>query len=107
MPEPSERLRKLQTMLEKQPADPFLLYGIALEHKKAGQGAQAVEFLDRVIQVDPEYCYAYHQKGLIHESAGDVGAARQAYQQGIAAAQRKGDLHAKGEIEAALEELGP
>ena len=59
-----------------------------------------------VIQLDPGYCYAYHQKGLAHENTGDTDAARQAYREGISAATRKGDLHAKGEIEAALEMLG-
>ena len=93
-------------MLEKQPSDAFLLYGIALEYKKAGQTSEAIEYLDRVIQADPGYCYAYHQKGLVHESTGDTEAAKEAYGEGIAAAARKGDLHAKGEIEAALEMLG-
>lgn len=104
--QPSDRLRKLQAMLEKQPNDAFLLYGVALEHKKAGRATEAIHFLDRVIQVDPEYCYAYHQKGLVHESTGDAGAARRSYREGIEAATRKGDLHAKGEIEAALDMLG-
>jgi Tfp pilus assembly protein PilF len=99
-------MRKLQLLLEKQPNDTFLLYGIALEHKKAGQTSEAIRYLDRVIQLDSGYCYAYHQKGLVHESTGDTDAARQAYHEGISAATRKGDLHAKGEIEAALEMLG-
>ena len=90
-------------MLEKQPGDTFTLYAIALEHKKAGDAARALEFLDRVIQFDPGYCYAYHQKGLVFESLGDTSAAGDAYRAGIDAATRKGDLHAKGEIEAALQ----
>jgi Flp pilus assembly protein TadD len=101
-----ERMRKLQAMLEKQPNDPFLLYAIALEHKKAGQAAEAIGYLDRVVRADPGYCYAYHQKGLICESTGDFDAARRSYREGMEAAARKGDLHAKGEIEAALEMLG-
>ena len=99
----SSRLTKLQSMLEKAPDDPFLLYAIALEHKKAGQSALALEFLGRVVRIDPGYCYAYHQRGLIHEAAGDVVAARQAYREGIEAATKKGDAHARGEIQAALE----
>src|SRR4051794_33073235 len=91
----SERLTKLQQMLEKQPGDTFLLYAIALEHKKLNQPAQAVEYLNRVVAIDPGYCYAYHQRGLVHESTGDVEAARQAYREGIAAATKKGDAHAR------------
>ena len=99
-------MRQLQRMLERQPDDPFLLYGMAMEHKKAGDAARALDYLGRVTQKDPNYCYAYYQRGLVHESQGDTDAARQAYQEGIAASERAGDAHARGEIEAALEMLG-
>ena len=72
----SERLEKLQKMLEREPNDPFLLYGIAMEHKKLNDAAAALEFFDRVTRLDPGYCYAYHQKGLVHESQGDTDAAK-------------------------------
>lgn len=98
----SDRLEKLQHMLAKEPNDTFLLYGIAMEHKKLNDPAAALEFLDRVTRLDPGYCYAYHQKGLVHESQDDADSARQAYREGIAAAMKKGDDHARGEIEAAL-----
>jgi Tfp pilus assembly protein PilF len=93
-------------MLDKSPSDPFLLYGIALEHKKAGDTARAVEFLERTIATDPGYCYAYYQMGQVREMAGDEAGARRAYEAGIATATKKGDAHARGELEAALELLG-
>ena len=34
-------------MLERQPNDAFLLYGIALEHKKLNDHPKAIEYLDR------------------------------------------------------------
>lgn len=102
---PSERLAKLLKMAEREPSDPFLLYGIALEHKKAGEQSKALEYLDRVLRLDPGYCYAYHQKGLVYESAGDNDAAADAYRQGIEAARKKGDDHARQEIEGALQML--
>ena len=98
----SDRLNKLLTMLEREPRDAFLLYGVALEYKKMNEPTKAVEFLDRVIAVDPGYCYAYHQKGLTFESTGDLESAKRAYRDGISAAQRKGDAHAAEEIGAAL-----
>ena len=105
MPAVSDRLRQLQHMLEKSPQDTFLLYGIAMEHKKAGEHAPALEYFDRVIQLDPGYCYAYHQRGLLHESVGDAEAAKRSYREGVEAARRKGDAHAEGEIQAALDML--
>jgi len=102
----TERMVKLQRMLEKTPDDAFLLYGIGLEYKKIGDAKRAAEYLDRVIAVDPAYCYAYHQRGLVHESVGDLESARRSYREGMEAARRKGDSHAFGEIEAALEMIG-
>lgn len=99
-------MRQLQQMLQLQPDDPFLLYGMAMEHKKGGDSAAALEYLRRVTQKDPDYCYAYYQRGLVHESQGDTEAARQSYREGIEAADRARDAHARGEIEAALEMLG-
>jgi Flp pilus assembly protein TadD len=102
----TDRLQKLQEMLQKQPNDAFLLYGIAMELKKAGQNKEAIEQFDRVIAVDPAYCYAYYQKGLALEETGDINAARKVYQQGIEVAGLKGDAHAKSELQAALDLLG-
>jgi Tfp pilus assembly protein PilF len=93
---------KLKAMLEKSPGDTFLLYAVALEYRKTGDAKSAVEYLDKVILHDWGYCYAYHQKGSILESNGDAEGAKQAYRQGIDAATRKGDEHARQEIAAAL-----
>jgi Tfp pilus assembly protein PilF len=101
-PQTNDRLAKLHQMLAREPNDTFLLYGIALEHKKLNDPTKAVEYLDRVIALDPGYCYAYHQKGLVYESSGDLDAAKQSYRAGVDAARKKGDAHAQGEIEAAL-----
>lgn len=99
-------MQQLQKMLERTPGDPFLLYGIAMEHKKAGDDTLAVEFFERTIVADPDYCYAYYQRGQVLESSGDADGARLAYQDGIMAANRKGDSHARSELQAALDLLG-
>jgi tetratricopeptide (TPR) repeat protein len=99
------RMQQLHQLLEKTPNDAFLLYGIALEHKKAGEPQPAIEYLNKTIAVDAKYCYAYYQKGQIYESIDDFDAARGAYKAGLAAARSAGDAHAASEIEAALEML--
>jgi predicted Zn-dependent protease len=100
------RLEQLQAMLQKEPSDPFLLYGIAMEYKKQNNPASAIDYFNRTLAADPSYCYAYFQSGQVHESTGDTDAARKAYQDGIAAAQKKGDAHAMSEISGALDMLG-
>ena len=102
MDQPTPRMQQLRRMLEREPNDTFLLYGLALEYKKTNDTKNAIEYLNRVIQLDPGYCYAYHQQGLIFESVGDLDSARRAYRAGIESAKNKGDAHARGEIEAAL-----
>lgn len=102
----SERFQKLQQMLQRQPNDPFLLYGIAMEYKKANDAPNALDYLDRTIAVDPNYCYAYYQKGQVQEMTGDVEAAKASYRAGIDAANRINEAHARGELEAALDGLG-
>jgi Tfp pilus assembly protein PilF len=101
--EPSQRMTRLQAMLEKQPDDAFLLYSLGMEYKNAGDPAAALEWFDRTLSADPNYCYAYFQKGQTHESAGDAEAAKRAYREGIEAAKRSGDEHARSELQGALE----
>jgi tetratricopeptide (TPR) repeat protein len=102
----SERLSKLMAMLQREPNDPFLLYSIGLEHKKAGALEEAVSWLDRTIAADRLYCHAYFQKGQVLESLGRLDAAREAYRAGIAAAGEKGDTHAASELQGALDMAG-
>ena len=96
------RMRQLRQMLQHQPDDPFLLYGLAMEFKKAGDAAKAVEYFDHVLRRDPNYCYAYYQRAQVQESLGDVTAARHTLREGLEAARRSGDAHALSEIETAL-----
>ena len=100
------RLPQLHKMLEKSPDDSFLLYAIALEHKKANEYPQALDYLSRTIGVDPDHAYAYYQVGQTHEQAGEPDKARQAYRDGLAAARRKGDAKALNELQVALDILG-
>ena len=99
---PSERMQKLTALLERDPNDSFLLYAIALEHKKAGEHAAALDWFDRVIAKDPGYSVAYHQAALTHEAAGAMEPATEMYRRGIAAATKKGDHHAAEEMQGAL-----
>jgi len=101
----SERLTKILQMLDAKPGDTFLLYAAAMEYKKRNDLAKAMEYLDRTVQFDPLYAYAFFQKGQVHEMTGDSAAARQAYLAGIDAARQKGDAHAASELQGALDML--
>ena len=99
----SERLQKLHSLRERDPKDTFLIYAIALEHKKAGEHAVALEWFQKTLANDPTYCVAYHMAGQTYEDANDMEGAKKAYRDGIAVATKKGDTHAAGEMRAALD----
>ena len=95
----------LLSMLEKDPRDPFLLYGLAQEYAKAGDVGRAVEFYDKCLAADPHYCYAYYHKARAQQQAGNGAAAIATVKAGTAAAKKAGDAHALSELGALLDEL--
>ncbi len=102
MPDTSDRLTKLQDLLHHQPHDTFLLYAVAMEYRKLGKLPEALCYLARVLERDPTYAVAYQQAAQIHEVAGNLNSAQEAYRAGIQIARTKGDLHAAVEMQAAL-----
>lgn len=94
----SERLGQLVKLYEADGNDPFLSYGIALEYAKDSQFDDAMVWLDKTIEVDPDYCYAYYQKARILGDLGDTASARRVLDRGMEAAQRAGDEHARSEM---------
>lgn len=99
-------LDSLQQMLATDPTDPFLLYGIAQEHAKAGDYAEAIQWYARCIEADPTYAYAYYHKARAHAAAGDTPAAMTTIASGLKAAAQSGDHHAIDELHTLRETLG-
>ena len=90
----SDRLEQLQKMHEADPDDPFCTYGIALEHAKAGDGETALQWLDKTLEADADYAYAYFQKGRILGELGRTREAEAILDTGIARARAVGDSEA-------------
>lgn len=103
---PVDRLAALMTMLEREPNDAFCLYGVAQEHVRRGDLAQAIAWFDRTIEVDRDHAYAWFHKAKTLDAAGDRAGAASTLREGLAAAQRSGDGKAASEIGGYLEELG-
>jgi tetratricopeptide (TPR) repeat protein len=102
----ADRIKQLEAILQSEPGDTFCLYGLAMEHAKAGRHEAAIEWFDRTLAVDPDYCYAYFHKAKSQEELGDLRTAIETLQAGLKRARAKGDGKAAGEIEAYLDELG-
>ena len=101
----SPRLDQLKQLYDADPTDPFVPYGIALEHAKAGEHEQALSWLDRTLEIDPQYSYAYFQKGRLLSELGRPDDAKQTLETGITRARESGDTHAAEEIAGLLATL--
>ncbi len=101
----SDRLEALKTMVQQDPKNSLVRYGLAMEYGRAGQLEQAIAEYRALIEVNPEYCYAYFHGGQALEKLGRLEEARALYRDGIEAAHRSGDEHARSELQGALDLL--
>lgn len=92
----------LRQMLEQNPANTFARYGLAMEYANSGDLVNAVAEFRTLLSQDETYCAAYFHGGQALEKSGQIAEARDMYEKGIEASTRKGDLHTRAEIEAAL-----
>ena len=107
MPVPSAMpsIDELNKLLEMDPTDTFVLYGLAQEYAKAGETDRAVEHYDRCLSHDPSYCYAYYHKARALEEDGRTEEALEAVKAGLVAAREARDDKALGELMALADEL--
>ncbi len=99
------RKQQIEEMLAEDPNDPFLRYGLAMEHVSAGDDAAAASCLQDLIAVAPDYVPAYQQLGQTLLRQGRSAEARQAWSQGVQAAQKAGNQHARDEMQGFLDSL--
>jgi len=99
------RLETLKSMLEKDPDDSFTKYALGLEFMSINDIGNAKNTFEDLRNSDPNYISLYYQLGKVYEQLGDEQSARKIYEQGIYVSAIKGDLHAKGELEQAINEL--
>jgi tetratricopeptide (TPR) repeat protein len=101
----STRLDVLRSMVAQNPDDSFSRYGLAMEYAKSGDFEQAIQQYRALLAVNPNYSAAYYHGGQALEKAGRREEARQLYREGLEATTRIGDMHARSEIQAALDLL--
>ena len=101
----TKRLETLTAILERDPTNLLARYGLAMEYAQQGDQDRAVEIFRTIMASNPDYVATYYQAGQVLQRMGLLAQARETYEQGIAACNRVGNLHAKGELEAALEQL--
>ena len=87
-------------------ADPFAHYGLAMELRTQGQLQEAWQIFEGLLQRHPDYIAAYAPAadtlvGLLRNQE-----ARDLLRQGIEQCERKGQAHARDQLQVALAALG-
>ena len=100
------RLEILKSMVEQNPSDSFARYGLAMEYRNAGDLEAAITQFEALLASHPDYSSAYYHGGQMLATLGRTAEARALYLRGIEATTRKGDLHTRDEIQAALDLMG-
>lgn len=100
------RVEVLKGMLDRNPADSFARYGLAMEYKNGGDWDGAMREFRALIATNPDYHAAYFHGGQTLERMGREDEARGMYREGVEAATRAGDAHARAEMQGALDLLG-
>jgi tetratricopeptide (TPR) repeat protein len=102
----NKRLEGLLGFYEKDPNDPFVLYGIALEYMSENQYQEADSFFRKLLEQNPDYVAGYLQYAQLKEKENKIEDAKELYKIGIEEARKAGDNKSANEMEDFLDELG-
>jgi predicted Zn-dependent protease len=100
------RRQKLEQFLANHPDDAFTRYGVALECVKEGDLASAESHFRALLQSNPDYVPGYQMYAQTLAQNDRLDDAKAILVQGIQAAIRAGNQHARSEMEGLLVELG-
>ena len=95
----------LSELLSQDPSNALARYGLAMEYSNAGEFTRALDEFQKLLAANPDYPAAYFMAAQTLVKAKRPEEAKKMLQDGIAAAQRKGDSHARSEMQAMLEEI--
>jgi len=99
------RRQKLEDFLKHNPNDAFSRYGLALECVREGDIAGAEAQFRVLLEDNPEYVPGYQMYAQTLAQNERVADAKAVLAQGIAAAAKLGNQHARSEMENLLAEL--
>src|SRR5512134_791823 len=102
---PEQRLEIFRRMVAERPDEPFARYSLAMALRSLGRLEDAAGEFAELVGRRPEYVPTYLMHGQVLEALGRRAEAARAYEDGIAAAGRASNEHARTELEQALEVL--
>ena len=100
------RLEILRSLVAQGAADPFAHYGLAMELRTQGQLQQAWQIFEALLHGHPDYIAAYAPAADILIGLLRNQDARDLLRRGIEQCERKGQAHARDQLQAALAAIG-
>ena len=104
-PTAGKRRQMLEQFVQKNPADAFARYGLAMECVNESDFPAAEAHFAQIVAAHPEYIAAYYQFGRLLATQNRDDEALKILTEGVARAAQAGDAHAQQEMQAALDEL--
>lgn len=96
------RIEVFKQILETDPGNTSVLFGLAKEYEKAGNDSDLVLILDQYLAAADDEGNAYGMLALAYQRLGQQDNAKQAYERGIAAATSHGHPSMAEEFRAAI-----
>ena len=98
-------IENLEKLLAAGQDNALLRFGLGAAYHKAGDAETAAVHLARAVEMDPGYSAAWKAYGKALAELGRREEAMQAYREGIAAAETRGDIQAAREMSVFLKRL--
>lgn len=102
---PNDRISNFKIYIAQTPDDPFPRYGLAMEYRSMGQIEKAQIVFDELVERFPDYVATYLMAGSNLAELGRTDEALVMFERGVRMSARKGDMHTKNELQAALDNL--
>jgi len=100
-----DRIAMLKDILSQNPGDAFARYGLAMEYSNSGKVSEAMSEFEALLKGHPDYTAGYFMAAQTLSKANRMDEARKMLQDGIVAAQRTANEHARSEMEGMLADL--
>lgn len=100
-----DRITFFEDFLTKKPNDDFARYALAMEYSKAGRSDDALVTYAALVKQNPNYPAGYFQAALLLQKLERIPEAIAYLKEGVAAATRANDNHARREMQGVLDEL--
>ena len=95
----------LKEFLNGNPNDVFTRYGLAMEYSKNGEVETALIEFNALLKINPDYSAGYFMAAQMLARHGRTTEAKDYLTNGIAAAAREGNQHARSEMQSMLDEM--